>query len=205
MLKLHGAPLSNYYNMAKTAMLEKGIAFEEVLTSPSQDAGYLARSTMGKVPCLETDAGFLAETRAILDYLEELQPEPALLPADPFARAKVRELAQSIELYIELVARKGYGALRGNPLPDDQKEAYGKELTKGTAAVARLARFSPWIAGEQFTYADLIAFFTIQYASRAAKANADIDLLAMLPGAEEWNGRMVERESIKQAMADQRR
>ena len=36
MIKLHGAPGSNYYNMVKTAMLEKGIAFEAVLAPPSQ-------------------------------------------------------------------------------------------------------------------------------------------------------------------------
>ena len=47
MIKLYGAPLSNYYNMVKVALLEKGLAFEEVLTPPSQDAGYLAKRPMG--------------------------------------------------------------------------------------------------------------------------------------------------------------
>ncbi|MEE9254525.1 MAG: glutathione S-transferase N-terminal domain-containing protein, partial [Pseudomonadales bacterium] len=59
MLKLHGFPISNYFNMAKIALLEKGIEFEEVTTRPSQEDEYLDRSPMGKVPCLETDAGFI--------------------------------------------------------------------------------------------------------------------------------------------------
>ena len=77
MIKLHGAPLSNYYNMVKTALLEKNISFEEVLTPPSQNPDYLAKSVMGKIPCIETKRGFLAETHAILDYLEESHATPA--------------------------------------------------------------------------------------------------------------------------------
>ena len=53
-IKLHGMYLSNYYNVVKTVLLEKGIVFEEVNQSPSQEDGYLDKSPMGKVPCLET-------------------------------------------------------------------------------------------------------------------------------------------------------
>ncbi|MBM4206067.1 MAG: glutathione S-transferase family protein [Gammaproteobacteria bacterium] len=104
MLKLHGAPPSNYYNMVKIALLEKQLPFEEVMQPPTQDEPYLAKSPMGKIPTLETDRGFLTETHAILDYLEDAYPSPAFRPADTFARAKVRELTQATELYIELVA-----------------------------------------------------------------------------------------------------
>ena len=92
MIKLYGAPLSNYYNMVKVALLEKGLAFEEVLTPPSQDAGYLAKSPMGKIPCIETPDGFLAESIAILEYLEAVAPSPSLLPSNAFEQAKVRAL-----------------------------------------------------------------------------------------------------------------
>lgn len=50
MLKLHGFSISNYYNMEKIALLEKGIEFEEVDTRPSQEDDYLSMSPMGKVP-----------------------------------------------------------------------------------------------------------------------------------------------------------
>ena len=84
MIKLYGAPLSNYYNMIKVALIEKGLSFEEVLTPPSQDAGYLAKSPMGKIPCIETPDGFLAESIAILEYLEAVAPSPSLLPGTAF-------------------------------------------------------------------------------------------------------------------------
>jgi glutathione S-transferase len=203
MLKLYGAPGSNYYNMVKTALLEKRIAFDAVTAPPSQDAAYLAKSPMGKIPSIETDDGFLAETHAILDYLEDMHPKPALLPADPFARAKVRELVQSLELYIELVARRGFGALRGTELPADVKDGIKKDLVKGAAALTRLVKFKPWIAGEQFTYADLFGYWTFTLAILSAKANADIDLLAQIPGAQAWYERVAARDSVKTALADQ--
>jgi glutathione S-transferase len=203
MLKLYGAPLSNYYNMVKCALLEKNIPYEAVMAPPSQEDAYLAKSKMGKIPCIETDKGFLAETHAILDYLEDVQPKPPLLPADPFARAKVRELVQSLELYIELVARRGFGALRGMEVPGDVKEAIRSDLLKGAKAVSKLTVFKPWIAGEQFTYADLFAYWTFALATLSAKANADMDLLAQIPGATAWHEKVAARDSIKTALADQ--
>lgn len=203
MLKLYGAPLSNYYNMVKTAMLEKGIDFEEVPTRPSQDADFLARSAMGKVPCIETDKGFIAESQAILDYLDDAYPDHPLLPADAYGRAKTRELAQSLALYVELAARKGYGALRGADVPDAVKQGIKADLAKGAAAIAKLAKFSPWIAGAQFTYADLIGYFTFIYAARSAEANAGMDLFAAIPGSKDWYAKVGERASVKKAVADQ--
>jgi len=203
MIKLHGAPLSNYYNMVKTALLEKNIAFEAVLSPPSQEPDYLAKSPMGKIPCIETDQGFLAETHAILDYLEDVEPKPSLLPADPFARAKVRELTQSLELYVELVARRGLGVVFGREVPQDVKDGLKKDLPKGIAAIRRLAKFSPWIAGSQFTYADLVGYWTFALGNLSAKQNAGIDLLAELPGAQAWHDAVAARPSVQQALADQ--
>jgi glutathione S-transferase len=202
MIKLYGAPLSNYYNMVKTGLLEKGIEFEAIMAPPSQEDDYLAKSAMGKIPCIETDEGFLAESMAILDYLEEAHPEPALLPSAAFARAKVRELAQSLELYLELVARRGYGALQGKAVAEDVREGIRTDLTRGVGAIKRLAAFSPWIAGESFTYADLIGYFTFTYGNLSAKANAELDLFAEIPGSQAWYDKVGARDSVKQAEAD---
>ena len=64
MLRLHGFGRSNYYNMAKMCLLEKGLEFEEVNAPPSQEPDFLAISPMGKVPCLETEHGYLSEVFA---------------------------------------------------------------------------------------------------------------------------------------------
>ena len=48
-MKLYGMPLSNYFNMVKHALLEKGIDFEIVPTPPGRDPEFLAKSPMGKI------------------------------------------------------------------------------------------------------------------------------------------------------------
>ena len=108
MLKLYGFSVSNYYNMVKLALLEKGLPFEEVTFYGGQAPHALAVSPRGKVPVLETEHGLLSETSVILDYIEQTQGGKALLPSDPFGQAKVRELVKEIELYIELPARTCY-------------------------------------------------------------------------------------------------
>lgn len=105
MLKLYGFPVSNYYNMVKHALLEKGLAFEEVAFYAGQSPEALAISPRGKVPVLGVEQGYINETSVILQYLEDTQGGPALLPKAPFERAQVLALAKEIELYIELPAR----------------------------------------------------------------------------------------------------
>src|SRR5262245_8090507 len=109
MLRLHGFATSNYHNVVKLALLEKGLAFEEVTVYPPADAAYQAKNPTGKYPCLETEDGaMIGESKVILAYLEDAYPETPLLPADPLERARVRELMELIDLYLELPARRLY-------------------------------------------------------------------------------------------------
>ncbi len=82
----------------RTALNLKGMAFEETmidLDAGEQDApSFLAINPAAAVPALFVDDGPpLTQSLAILEYLEDLHPEPALLPADPRGRARVRALA----------------------------------------------------------------------------------------------------------------
>ena len=88
MIKLYGFAVSNYYNMVKLALLEKGVPFEEVPFFAGQSPEALAISPRGKIPVLGVDQGFINETSVILEYLEQTQPGKKLLPTDPFERAQ---------------------------------------------------------------------------------------------------------------------
>ena len=106
MIKLYGLRMSNYYSLVKAVMIEKGLKFEEVKAPPTQKEDNLARSPMGKMPSIEINGKYLSESLAIVSYLERIQPEPALLPADPIAAAKALELTLHIKLDVELTARR---------------------------------------------------------------------------------------------------
>ncbi|WP_449430615.1 glutathione S-transferase [Pseudomonas putida] len=184
MLKLHGFSVSNYYNMVKLALLEKGLAFEEVSLFAGQTPEVLAVSPRGKVPVLETEHGFLSETSVILDYIEQTQGGKALLPADPFAQAKVRELLKEIELYIELPARTCYAeAFFGAAVEPLIKERARAELLAGFATLKRNGRFAPYVAGEQLTLADLKFCFSVDLACAVGKKVLNIDFLEDFPQA----------------------
>ncbi len=184
MLKLHGFPVSNYVNMVEFALLEKGIPYEYVLTFPDQSEAFLEKSPRGKVPALETPHGYLSEASVIMEYLEDLGQGKPLLPADPYARAKVRALVKQIEIYIELPARTCFAeALFGGKVPDAIKARAREELIAGFAAIKRQAAFSPYIAGAEFTMADIMFYFAGDLASSVAQRLFDLPLLDELPGA----------------------
>lgn len=180
MITLCGMCLSNYYNKAKMVMLEKGIPFEEHFVSTgSKDEAVLSCSPLGKVPFIRTEHGALCESQAIVDYLEALQPEPRLLPADPWAAAKVRELTTFIDLHLELVARELYGkAFFGGEISENNAERVRKQLVKNIAAFKRLAKFSPYVAGDQFTQADCSAWVSLPLVGMASRIVLGDDLLA---------------------------
>jgi glutathione S-transferase len=170
MLKLGGFAVSNYYNKVKVALLEKGVAFEEVYCKTSQDETYLKRSPMGKVPYLEVDGEFLCESQVICEYIEEVYPQKPLYPKDALERARVRELITIMELNLELVARRLYTqAFFGGTVSEETRQQVEKELAKGARAFKQLAKFSPFAAGAGLSLADCVAGVHLPLVSLASK------------------------------------
>ncbi len=173
MLRLHGFPASNYHNVVKVVLLEKGLEFEEVVTYPPADDAYRAKNRTGKYPCLEIEDGtFLGESKVILNYLEDAYPDVPLLPANPLERARVRELMEVIDLYLELPARRLYPEVFSSvgKVSDEVKSAVRPLLAQGVAGLQELARFDPYIAGPELSLADFSAAFHFVPVSIASKA-----------------------------------
>lgn len=202
MLTLCGFAASNYYNVVRLTLLEKGIAFDEELAWIGQTDP--ACSPLGKVPYLKTDHGPLSESTVILEYLEAAYPAVPLLPADPYAAAQVRELLRYLELHLELVARNLYPeAFFGGKISDAAKEKTRVQLEKNIAAFATRARFSPYIAGAQFTLADCAAAMHLPLISSATRIMYGQDLLAGLP-VRDYLQRVGERATVQRVNADRK-
>jgi glutathione S-transferase len=206
MLRLHGFASSNYHNVVKLALLEKGLPFEEVTSYPPADAAYAARNPTGKYPCLETEDGqLLGESKVILGYLEDAYPQVPLLPADPLRRARVRELMEVIDLYLELPTRRLYPeALFGGKVGPEVKDAVRAELERGLAGLRERARFAPFVAGPQLTLADFGAAIHLPLVAFTMRAIYGEDPLATQPGLAAHRALMDGRESMKRVKADRR-
>lgn len=206
MLQLCGFPASNYHNKVKVALIEKGIAFEEVIVYPSRDDALLGESPMGKLPFLRTSRGPVAESQVILDYLEEAHPAQPLYPADPFDRARVRELITILELHLELVVRRLYAeAFFGGKASDSTKAEVEKLLVKGLAALARRTEFATFAAGDVFGAADCVASMHLPVLAMATKVSLGRDLLAeQFPAAKAYTKRIADRPSVKRVNDDRK-
>ena len=70
MIILFGAPVSNFYNKVKLALLEKELAFQEEMTAPSQEEAAVSKSPMGKIPFIKDGEHYFCESSAIVEYLD---------------------------------------------------------------------------------------------------------------------------------------
>lgn len=100
MIRLHGYWRSSASYRVRIALNLKGIAYEQethdLRRGEQNGTGYAALNPQQLVPALETDEGVLIQSPAILEWLEERYPKPALLPAAAHDRAVVRSMAAVI-------------------------------------------------------------------------------------------------------------
>lgn len=205
MITLCGFSASNYYNKAKLALLEKGVAFEERLVYPSVQMPALSASPMGKVPYLLADGLSLSESQAIVEYLEAAFPEPGLYPSDPGAAAKCRELIHVIELYLELPARRLYPeAFFGGKVSDDTKRQVSDQLAKAARALEILLRFDPFAAGAEFSYADCSAYAHLPLITGATRAVLDEDPVSGIAGVQDYLKFIARRPHAQRVNADRK-
>ncbi|MCB1903687.1 MAG: maleylacetoacetate isomerase [Gammaproteobacteria bacterium] len=101
-MKLYSYFRSSAAYRVRIALNLKGLDYETIPIHLVRGGGennrpeYLAKNPLALVPTLETNEGLLIQSLAILEYLEEVCPAPALLPQDPLGRARVRAIAQTV-------------------------------------------------------------------------------------------------------------
>ncbi len=203
MLKLHGFSVSNYYNMVKLALMEKGIPYAAVDVHGGQREDFLAISPRGKVPVLQTEQGYINETSAILEYVEETGSGKKLLPSDPQSRAYVRSLMREIELYIELPARACYvEAFFGGKVDEAIKAKSKEDLQLGIAALKRHGKFAPYLAGDELSLADLYFLYSLDLGCAVMGKLFATDVLADFPQAAALFKLLSQNPNVQKVAAD---
>jgi len=205
MITLYGVAISNYYNKIKWAMMEKEIAFLEEFVAPGQTDAVLKRSPLGKIPFIKTADGYLSESQAILEYLEDSYPEHPLYPTDAFERAKTREFIQHLELNVELIARRIYSqAIFGGTVSSETIDEVKVKLEAGLKGLARLIKLEPYALGSEFSAADIVAWPHLQLVSFASQKIYGTDLVSEhIPGIDAYI-KLIESRPYAQQVSNDR-
>ena len=161
--------LYNYFRSSasfrvRIALNLKGLAYEYVPVHIAKGEhklpAYAELSADGLVPTLEIDGRRLSQSMAIIEYLDELHPTPALLPQDPFERAQVRALSQSIACEIHPINNLRvlkYLTAELHVSEDDKNAWYRHWVRSGLQAFERQLALLPdatYCFGETPTLAD---------------------------------------------------
>ena len=164
-MKLYSYFRSSAAYRTRIALNLKGVAYETVPVHLTRGGGeqlqphYAAVNPQKRVPTLElADGERLLQSLAIVEYLNEVHPEPPLLPADPLARARVRAVAQIIACDIHPLNNSGTLAWLRGPLKTDEtavNDWYRHWIVSGFEAVEALIQPGPYAFGAQVTLADV--------------------------------------------------
>ena len=162
-MRLHTYWRSSAAWRVRIALAVKGLAWEAAthdLRKGGQSApGYLALNPQALVPALEVDGAVLTQSLAIIGYLDERWPEPALLPGDLMERARVRAFALAVACEIHPVQNlRVLRMLRKRGLDQAAIDVWAREVIEsGLAACSALTadRQGPFCFGEAVTLADI--------------------------------------------------
>ncbi len=173
-MKLHEAATAPNCRRVRVFLAEKGIEVPTVHVDigkgENRAAPFRAKNPMGRVPVLEFDDGaFLAESVAICRYFEQLQPEPALMGGDdPEQAARIEMWQRRMELEVALPIMQvfrnthPYFAGRIEQFPD-YGEGQRRQATKRLAWLDEELANREFIAGDEYTIADITALMGIDF------------------------------------------
>ncbi len=165
---------------------------------------FLRLNPAGEVPVLQDDDVVLADGWVIAEYLEEVYPDPPLLPKDPVERAETRRLAQwfdvkfAREVTVNLVDEKLMKSMLGQGNPDPSRIRAGlHNIRYHLDYIAWLSDRRRWLGGDDFSLADIAA---------AAHISA-VDYLGDVPwdkhpDAKDWYARVKSRPSVQPLLQD---
>jgi maleylacetoacetate isomerase len=191
MMQLYSYFRSSAAYRVRIALNLKGLDYDIVPINLVRDGGqhkqaeYRAINPQMRVPALRLPNGeVLIQSLAIIEYLEEMTPNPPLLPADPVRRAHARAIAQIVACDIHPLNNSGTLAYIRGPLAQHDRAVdawYAHWILTGLEAVEAMIAPDPYAFGSQVTVADLCI---IPQLANARRFNLPIQQFPRLLGVE---------------------
>jgi glutathione S-transferase len=206
MRRLHHFALDPFSRKLRVLLREKNLAFDLVDERPGERRDELLHlNPSGEVPVLvEEHGGVVADSQAIAEYLDEVYPEPALLGRDAAARAEVRRLVGWFDLKFDrevtgrLLEEKIMKRLVRSGQPDSQSiRIANANLHIHLQYIAWLADRRSWLAGDQFSLADIAAGAHLSVVDYLGDIPWDAH-----PEAKDWYARVKSRPSFRPLLGD---
>jgi glutathione S-transferase len=200
-MKLYGLSYSAYCAKVRIALRLKGCAFEEVPPPEGyRSDAYRALVGTGTIPALETPDGSLVDSNAIIEYLDETHPAPALLPETPMERARARAAAGYHDTRVEPVIRPLFPQFMAPAL---DKNAFTDAAALLGERLTRLEETLPateFIAGDRISIGDLGYGWTLPMCRRLLQeAGVDLPLSDRL---RDWQARLGVIPAVQETVAE---
>jgi maleylacetoacetate isomerase len=164
-VKLYSYFRSSAAYRVRIALNLKGLPHETVSIHLTKDGGYqrkpdfIAINPQMRVPVLALSSGdVITQSLAIIEYLDDIHPEPPLLPADALERAHVRAIAQTVACDIHPLNNTAVLQYLKNTLKHEQAEIdawYHHWVNEGFRAIEAMIDPGPYACGPHVTLADL--------------------------------------------------
>lgn len=206
MAKLYHFPLSPFCRKVRLCLAEKKIECELIEERYwEQDAEFLRRNPGAKVPVLQMDGKTMAESSAICEYLEEVYPDPPLMPRMPDDRYEVRRLVAWFddkfhhEVTSKLVYERVNKKVMGLGYPESKNvKAGAKRIKYHLDYMAWLLDRRRWLAGDAMSLADFAAAAHLS----ALDYISDVDW-SRQPVVKDWYAKIKSRPAFRSILADQ--
>lgn len=199
-MKLYYFPIAPNPTKVLVYLAEKGIELEKVRVNlrdgEQRTPEHLARNPQGKLPVLELEDGsFLTESLPIIEYLEELHPEPVLIGSTPEERARVRNIERLIDTGVLMPGARAVHATN-SPLGLPANPAVAKPALEAVesvlAQVDGMLADAPFAAGHHVSIADCTLWAALQFMGFFG-----IDADAGHPNVLRWKRQFAERPSTE--------
>jgi maleylacetoacetate isomerase len=161
-MKLYTYFRSSAAYRVRIALNLKGVAYEampvNLLKGEHRDEAYRVVNPHGRLPALDLGDTVLVQSPAILEYLDEVYPEPSLLPGDPVQRARIRAVASLVGCDIHPLNNLAVLSYIKRQLGHDQAtvdEWYAHWIRQGFDAIETMIKPGPFAFGSQPTLADI--------------------------------------------------